>query len=198
MPSARDVCFAAAVDAYNELHEELHDKKWLDISHQTTWKKDFLAPGSRWFPAGLASTVTSSLKSLFGLASYQVRYPDMTINMPHDKYMILDNKFSGDRWGTTPGKVSGRTQKEDYKEINREQGYPMSDPKLDPQKCQCDERKRKKELQPQNVYVPVYNPALDPGLYFMPQPWNPNAIPGGVLRPAPVRPPLMPELVPIW
>lgn len=198
MPSSRDVCFAAAVDAYNELQEEIHGKKWLNISHQTTWKKEF--PGNnRWFPANAVSRATTYLKDKFGLASYQVRYPDITLKMPDGKYMVLDNKFSGDRWGTRPGKHSLKTQKQDYEDINREQGHPMADPMLDPQKCGCDDRKKKRELKPQRVWVPVENPVND--YYFSPYPSNVRGVPRALPRGAPVRwgpgPQFFPRLIPI-
>lgn len=199
MPSERDLCFAAAVEAYNALHEEIHGSEWLDISHQMTWKRDVAATGSKWFPVtGLSSRVSSYLKSKLGSSSYQVRYPDMSIKMPDGKYMVLDNKFSGDRWGTKRGKNSGKNQRQDYEDINRDQGHPMADPKLDPQKCMCDERKKKKELKPQEVWVPVYSPAVDPKLYLVPSPLAPGVSPGTVPSPV-IRPvfPSFPELVPI-
>ncbi|MFL5349750.1 MAG: hypothetical protein ACJ8AT_33550 [Hyalangium sp.] len=202
MPSARDTCFAEAVDAYNALQKEATGRQWLDISHQTPWVRDAGA-GTPWHPIeGYVSQkwfhIYGYIKSKFGYSMGQVRYPDITLKQPNGKYIVLDNKFSGDDWGKAQNRFSGTTQRKDYEQINQERGHGnLGEPSLNPKKCNCDERKKKKELRPQSVPVPVRSPATNLNPYLLPSPLAPGVSPGGVTIPAP-RLPVFEPLVPAF
>lgn len=193
MASAKDMCFAAAVDAYQELAKEAGIPWKFKVLNQTPWIQDVGNWGKPWKMAegfvGVYVHLMNYVSKYFKYSSLiQVRFPDVTIKFPDGKAMVLDNKFtqadgSVDKWGTANGAGNGNTQQADYNQINQEQGkYHDSDPSLTPRKCKCNEKKQQKKLVPQEVVVrvPVRAPQMAPGLY-------PFMIPeGGV--------PVMPEV----
>jgi hypothetical protein len=195
--SPKEVCFNTAVETLQALREQAGNPLPYRIDTQMPWTKNFAAAGNRWLPVPGPFKkwyyIYGYLKNKLGAGHWQVRYPDATITYNDGSRQVLDCKFtrgdgSPDRWGTTAGKYSSRTQLRDYTEINAEQGHPtIGPPELSRVSCQCDEKEKKKELKPREIPIPE----LAPGTYFMPVP-APGGLrlPGGAPAPAPVRIPL--------
>jgi hypothetical protein len=206
MASPKDKCFEAAIDAYQEFREEAGSPWKVEISHQTPWVRDPLAPSeSRWTPVTHVFKewyhIYGYAKRKFGFAKTQVRYPDVTVKMQDGSHLVLDNKFTNgkgeiDGWRTKRNEYSRTTQQKDYEDINRQQGHDIGVPSLDKDKCKCDERQKKRQLEPRTVPVP--DPAYQFNQYFMPYVGPaPRTVPQ--FGPAPVRMPvpvLRPILIP--
>jgi hypothetical protein len=117
----------------------------------------------------------------------QVRVPDLTVNTPQGP-LVVDLKFTRsdgtvDGWRTQPGKGNGRTQPEDYRDINRQTDPDSKEIKLDPDDCNCDQR----GAEPVRVYEPV--PAYGQQFFFMPLP-APGPLPALPPLPAPMPAPI--------
>jgi hypothetical protein len=203
--SAKEQCFATAVETLQALKKQAGNPLGYAIDTQMPWTKNFAA-GTRWQPVEAGPFkkwyyIYGYLKNKFGAGRWQVRYPDATVTYGDGSRQVYDCKFtrgdgSADVWTNRRGQYGG-TQLEDYDQINREQGHPtLGAPELSRKSCQCDEKERKKELKPKEIEIPQFAP--NPGLYFMPMP-----APGGVPlpAPAPAAPPVplrFPLPVPVW
>jgi hypothetical protein len=199
MATSKEQCFEDALDAYQKT-----TGKDLGIQHRAPWVQGL---DGTWKMAerGFWAEVNSMLKTVRSFLdptgasppgqTQQVRVPDLTVNGK----LVVDTKFTRgdgkvDTWGTKPGAGNGRTQREDYNDINRQQN--KGDPKaqdmvLDPETCGC-----KAKGEPKPVEVPVMAPyALPNGQFYMvPTPLAPGVtVPGltlpglgGILTPAPM------------
>jgi hypothetical protein len=190
--SAKEQCFATAVETLQALKKQAGNPLGYAIDTQMPWTKNFGAAGTRWLPVEAGPFkkwyyIYGYLKNKLGSGLWQVRYPDATVTYGDGSRQVYDCKFtrgdgSADVWTNRPGQYSRTTQLQDYTQINAEQGHPtIGPPELSRKSCQCDEKERKKELKPKEIEIPQFAP--NPGLYFMPVP-----APGGVPLPAPATP----------
>ncbi|WNG47966.1 hypothetical protein F0U60_30355 [Archangium minus] len=177
MASAKDKCFEDAVNAYQKLREQAGSPLDIKVTHQTPWVRDLSVPNSRWGPVKYSFKewfhIYGYAKNKFGFGKTQVRYPDVTVEMKDGSHLVLDNKFTNrsgnpDGWRRGVNANSKTTQRQDYMDINRQQGHNIGEPSLDKKKCKCDEREKKQQLQPQTV------PAYQNQPYFMPYPNDPS------------------------
>ena len=136
----KEKCFHDAVKAYEDAAgRDLHVKK------DVVWRKNTMAGNDKWVTSTNHYSAKQAIKK--GKAD-QYRLPDVTIGTKSDEMTVLDLKFTRpggdvDDWHQHAGQ-SGRLQKDDYNSIN-EQNNPAfhalnTDPKLDPEKCQCSTR----------------------------------------------------------
>lgn len=195
MASDKEQCFEDALDSYNDA---MPDEKKLNIKHRQPWvqgQDGIWRQEPRGFWAGVNSMM-KSVKFKLGLApapgsAQQVRVPDVTL----DDHLVVDTKFTRgdgtiDDWGKKPGAGNGKTQREDYNDINKQTNPKAQDLKLDPKSCKCQE-----QGEPQPVEVPVMSPV--PGMFFAPLPSQfpmggsvPSTVPGGIPFRFPI--PIMP------
>jgi len=190
MASDKEQCFEDALDAYNDSLPD--DKKW-NIKHRQPWVQ---GQDGVWRqePRGFWAGVNSMMKTIkwkLGLGpapgtAVQVRVPDLTV----DDNLVVDTKFTRadgtvDDWGTKGGAGNGKTQREDYNDINKQTDPKAQDLKLDPASCKCEEKG-----EPEPVEVPAAAPLMAPlpGTGF-------QGAPAGAPAPAPAP---VPEGVPIF
>jgi hypothetical protein len=205
--TTKEKCFRKAIDKINDGRGAKGQKK-LDVKHEQGWVRD---KNNGWqqetWTGGLWRRIQYTWDAAKGLVNpraagrpnpEQFRKPDLTLPQPNGKNPVLDIKFTDskgnvDPWRETTG-MGGKKQREDYKDINKEQGVDMDEPSLDKNSCDCGKRK----LETETVRVPV--PALQPGSQFYVVPENvPGALPGRV--PAPRLPPVRVPFripIPVW
>ena len=191
MASDKEKCFQKALDEYNDSLPD--DKKWK-IKHQQPWAQGHDGVW-RQEERGLWAGLKSMWKSIYGPTPgtvKQLRIPDLTV----DDNLVVDTKFTRadgkvDEWGTKPGAGNGRTQREDYNDINKQTNPDATDLKLDPSSCNCKGRK----AEPEPVEVPEKVP--DPGMFFAPLP-APGVVPAPGVAPVPVEPVPIFEPVPVF
>jgi hypothetical protein len=187
MATEKEKCFRKALDKINEGREAKGQQK-LDLEHERGWLRD--ADGT-WKPAswtqGLWYSIKKTLRINQGLQDprapgapnpEQFRKPDVTLTRPDGSKVVIDTKFTDakgkpDGWRDAPG-MSGTKQKDDYEDINRQQGNDVGEPKLDKDTCNCGQRR----LETEQVRVP----SLQPGNQFF---FAPLPAPGGLPLPAP-------------
>jgi hypothetical protein len=193
MPSEKDQCFADAIRAYEDA-----TGKDLKIEFEQPWVQDvdgtWSRPNKTWW--NIVNGVRKTWRWLMGDESAarpdgsslpnQVRRPDFTVEGPDGKPIVVDNKFTDangkeDPWRTQPGQGNGKTQQEDYNDINRQNNpgdKPPQDMKLSKEECKCDG-------EPEKETVPVTVPSY--GLVPVPLP---EGVPGFAPAPgvAPVEP----------
>ncbi|HTT70281.1 MAG TPA: hypothetical protein VMG32_03580 [Anaeromyxobacteraceae bacterium] len=202
MASPKEKCFRKALDKINEGREAKGERP-LDVANEQGWIRD---AEKGWQPAPwyreLWYSIRKTMRIQNGLQDprppgaanpEQFRKPDLTLTREDGSKAVIDTKFTDadgkpDGWRTEEG-MGGKTQQEDYQDINRQQGNDIGEPKLDKDNCDCGKRK----LETETVEVRV--PALQPGnsLFFAPLP-----APGGVPMPAPAPTPggfAVPEFV---
>jgi len=175
MASTKEQCFEDALDSYNDAVE---DSKKLNIKHRQPWvqgQDGVWRQEPRGFWAGVNSMM-KTVKFKLGLgpapgSAQQVRVPDVTV----DENLVVDTKFTRsdgtiDDWGKKPGAGNGKSQREDYNDINKQTNPKAQDLKLDPKSCKCQEKG-----EPEPVEVPEMSPV--PGVFFAP-------LPGGLPMPS--------------
>lgn len=197
--SAKEQCFKDAINKYQDLTEVD-----LKIEFEKQWVKDLK---NGWAPRsddGAIAKLFNSIRKTWDLIRgnrtdvrppesadpMQLRRPDITIPTKNGKPLVIDNKFTGndgkpDAWRPKPGQ-SGSTQREDYNDINKQNGSQSKDLSLDKDVCKCNG-----EPQPVEVPDPALAPVTDPYMVpFVPLPGL-----GGV----PALPPLtLPEFPPLF
>ncbi len=159
MPSARDKCFAKAVDKLKD-GGKLKD---LKVQDQQRWVQD--AVSKEWSQSGeiwyKVVGAISRLKRFIGGGGTPspgdtgaTRIPDMTLTPDGGKPLVVDNKFDGDSW-------QDNGQQDAYNDINSKQnGDPKAkDLQLNSAVCKCGEPG---SMDP--VPVPVRAPSMSPML----------------------------------
>lgn len=172
----KDKCFDQAVKDYQELYKKSTGKELpYKIHTQRTWAKDF-EHGGKWemLPKGVNAYQHARrwASKHLGFGDYQIRYPDITIEQD-GCLRILDNKFtrndgSIDQWGRKRGADSPYDQENDYKDINRDNGFDTDDPQINENTCKCQDRGT-----PEPYNVPVQVPASEMSMYY-------GTLPGGI------------------
>lgn len=137
MKSKRDQCFDDAVEVYNQ---KTTGPK-LKVEYNVCWMKDLAKTGSKWRAVGQkifkhSKHIINHAKKSYGFANPVWRFPDLTIVAPNKSLLVIDNKFKGDRFYNRRGR-SKKTQWQDYRKINREQGFTKVKPALTPEACGC-------------------------------------------------------------
>jgi hypothetical protein len=194
MATSKEQCFEEALDKYQDA-----TGKDLGLKHRQPWVQ---GQDGRWrqeergFWAGVNSMM-KTIKSRLGLgepgSSQQVRVPDLTVG---DK-LVVDTKFTRsdgtvDNWGERPGAGNGRTQVEDYNDINQQQNpgnKNVKDVKLDPETCNCKGRAKATQGEPQPVTVEKW--VADPTAAFL-MPLYEGGLPA--TSGAPAARPVMPRI----
>jgi hypothetical protein len=180
----KEMCFEAAVATLTELRERLgvHTPQ---IDDHRIWTQN--KPDDTWRPEPNQTSlqrIWGSLKKTLGIEkgegdptidpdtgaprwpTGQYRIPDVTVQRDDGKYVVIDEKYDGDSWGTTAGSVNGNTQPQDYEEINRQQtGVPGQALSLDSTTCDCKKREDEDRVE---VTDPAKAPAPTPGLAPIP------------------------------
>lgn len=187
MATAKEKCFRKALDKIND-GREAKGKRKLDVAHEQGWIRDKVRG---WEPAQWYQGIWNSIKKTWDItrelrdpepgrlnSPEQFRKPDVTLTKPDGSKVVIDTKFTDgkgkvDDWRETTGQ-GGKTQQQDYEDINEKQGNDVGEPSLDKNSCECG--KRKLETERVVVRVPSYQPGSQ--LYFAPLPG-----PGGITVP---------------
>lgn len=204
MTSPKERCFEAAWKKYKETFQDDMDlevqKPWGQRT-DGTWDSNY---------SHFWNAINSFMKYVRGEGgtTQQVRIPDLTVNQG-GRTSVLDLKFTRadgtiDSWSNRPGAGTGTLQQDDYNDINRQMNDGNDphggDPRLDPEKCGCDQPNGT-QTAPIRVFYDQYSESfstdhVDPlrprlGPIRLPKPARapvPGRMPGGVRLP-PIRVP---------
>jgi hypothetical protein len=219
MAHPKEECFETALADYQRYKGDM-GVRWKQVWAQST-ETGRWAMSDRGFFAEIGSQIKTKLfdagEKLFPGLTRQVRVPELTVDITaatEAGLMAIDLKFtrpSGgvDDWGTQEGAGNGRTQLQDYNEINQQNnpGTDVNDPKLNPTTCNCGEGEGQRAAEPVEVMVSKEQLAQEFLGIQMPAP-PPGVVPDLELPPLPRLPRLrlprlrlpgwQPQWVPEW